>query len=170
MADGGDRSAFDVSVAQVVSRRRQRSRTISIKRLSKGELERGRLAYPPSETTDVHPRPKTRGECLAGENSQRPCAFFSCAFNLFLDVDEETGSIKINHPPADDSAEALVEVLYSMQDTCALDVADRGGVTLEECGSLRNVVRERCRQIEDKSLERLRDLEYTQTLADFLTE
>jgi DNA-directed RNA polymerase sigma subunit (sigma70/sigma32) len=26
------------------------------------------------------------------------------------------------------------------------------------------------RQIEDKSLERLRDLEYTQTLADFLTE
>ena len=168
MADGG--AVPDVLLTTVVRRSRVRASTISIKRLSKRELERGRMEFPESETTALYDRPKTRGDCLQGENAQRPCGFISCVWHLFADVDDTSGSIKIVNPPVDDSPEALVDVLYAMGDTCALDVADRGGVTLEECGSLKNVVRERCRQIEERSLERLRELDDTQALADFLSE
>jgi len=39
--------------------------------------------------------------------------------------------------------------------SCALDVADRGGATLEEVGALINVTRERVRQIEVMALAHL---------------
>jgi hypothetical protein len=91
------------------------------------------------------PRPKTRGECCDGP---RPCPFVSCKFHLYLDV-TEVGSIKFNFPEIDD--------LSQMAETCALDVADRGGVTLEEVGSFMSFTRERTRQIEDEAVTKLRD-------------
>ncbi len=146
-------NAPDVLASAIVrSRRPQRAVTINIQRMSKREIERGRMMAPPAETTDLYDRPKTRGECLSGEGAQRPCAFTSCAYHLLLDVDPSCGSIKINHPPTDDSDEALVAVLLAMPDTCALDVADRGGITLEECGVRANLVRERVRQLETDAL------------------
>jgi DNA-directed RNA polymerase sigma subunit (sigma70/sigma32) len=42
-----------------------------------------------------------------------------------------------------------------MAETCALDVADRGGATLEEVGDLLNITRERVRQMELVSLRSL---------------
>jgi DNA-directed RNA polymerase sigma subunit (sigma70/sigma32) len=39
-----------------------------------------------------------------------------------------------------------------------LDVADRGGVTLEEIGEILNLTRERIRQVESRGLEQLREL------------
>ena len=53
------------------SRRKRdvRARTISVKRLSKAELERGRLLYP-EDTAST--RPKSRAECLDGP---RPCPY-----------------------------------------------------------------------------------------------
>lgn len=165
-----DGSAPDVRVENLVRRgNRPRARSISAKRMSKRELERGRMEAP-EYVTDSYNRPKTRGECLNGEHGQRPCPFVGCVRHLFLDVNEDSGSIKINHPPADDSDEALVATLYAMGDTCSLDVADRGGATLEECGSLVNVVRERCRQLEEKSLARLRELDGEGALADLLVD
>ena len=163
----------DVMVSDLVrgrrGRRAQRAVTINISRLSKREIERGRMEAPPAETTDLYDRPKTRGDCLAGGvNEARPCVWSSCRHHLLLDVDESTGSIKINHPPADDSAEALVAVLRAMPDTCSLDVADRLGITLEECGSRGNLVRERVRQCEAESLVRLKYR--APHLADYLDE
>lgn len=150
-------------------RRTQRAVTININRLSKREIERGRMEAPPAETTDLYDRPKTRGDCLAGGlNEARPCVWSACRHHLLLDVDENTGSIKMNFPPADDSAEALVAVLREMPDTCALDVADRLGITLEECGSRENLVRERVRQCEVDSLVRLKHR--APHLADYLDE
>jgi len=43
-----------------------------------------------------------------------------------------------------------------MPETCALDVADRGGATLGEVGSVLGVTRERVRQLEERALRRLR--------------
>lgn len=81
-------------------------------------------------------RPKTRGEC---ENGIRPCPWVSCRYHLYLDVDPDTGSIKLNHPKLE---------LDQMGDTCALDVAEHGFHTLEEVGGILNVTRERARQLE----------------------
>jgi DNA-directed RNA polymerase sigma subunit (sigma70/sigma32) len=39
-----------------------------------------------------------------------------------------------------------------MVDSCALDVAERGGATLERVGELMNMTRERVRQIQDVAL------------------
>ena len=44
-----------------------------------------------------------------------------------------------------------------MEHTCALDIADRGGVTLEEVGEILNLTRERIRQVEVMGLEKLRE-------------
>jgi DNA-directed RNA polymerase sigma subunit (sigma70/sigma32) len=43
-----------------------------------------------------------------------------------------------------------------MGETCALDVADRGGITLEEVGAIMNLTRERIRQVETRGLLKLR--------------
>ena len=137
------------------SRRKRdvRARTISVKRLSKAELERGRLLYP-EDTASL--RPKTRAECLDGP---RPCPFVSCAHHLYLDVSPRTGAIKLNFPDLE---------VWEMTETCALDVADRGGITLEEVGEILNLTRERIRQVEVKGLEKLRETASKLGLQDFL--
>jgi DNA-directed RNA polymerase sigma subunit (sigma70/sigma32) len=55
-----------------------------------------------------------------------------------------------------------------MHETCALDVADRGGITLEEVGEILNLTRERIRQVEVKGLEKLREVASGLGLQDFL--
>jgi hypothetical protein len=136
---------------------RVRARTISIKRLSKRELERGKQAYP--ETG--YPKPKTRADCAQGEFAARPCPFVSCKYHLLLDVSERTGAIKLNFPDLE---------VWDLPESCALDIADRGGVTLEEVGVLMNLTRERIRQLEAKGLARLKALNELAALQDFLDE
>jgi len=58
---------------------------------------------------------------------------------LYLDVNERTGSIKLNFPDLE---------VWELPETCALDIADRGGITLEEVGEIMNLTRERIRQLE----------------------
>jgi hypothetical protein len=121
-------------------RTRMRSKTIAMKRLTKEELRIGALLYP---TPDV-PRPETRGAC---KEEQRPCPWVSCKYHLYLDVNPETGSIKLNFPDLE---------VWEMNDTCALDVADRNGITLEEVGEIMNLTRERVRQVEVRGLLKLK--------------
>lgn len=141
--------AFDVAV-DMLSREQRRSRrkrdvratTISVKRMTKRELAVGRLLNP-----DVpHWRPTTRSDC---DQVERPCPFVSCRYHLFLDVSPRTGAIKLNFP--DLEPDELLE-------TCCLDVADRGGETLEDVGAFINVTRERVRQVEVKALLHLLEL------------
>ena len=43
-----------------------------------------------------------------------------------------------------------------MNESCALDVADRGGTTLEDVGAIMNLTRERIRQVEVRGLLKLK--------------
>jgi hypothetical protein len=139
------------------SRRKRaiRARTISVKRMTKRELELGRLLYP--EMDDIAP-PRARAECLEGP---RPCPFVSCKHHLYLDVSARTGAIKVNFPDLE---------VWEMTETCALDVADRGGTTLEEVGAIMNLTRERIRQVEVKGLARLAALNDMLALRDYVDE
>jgi hypothetical protein len=139
------------------SRRKRdvRARTISVKRMTKRELELGRMLYPDVE--DVV-KPTTRAECGDGE---RPCPFVSCKHHLYLDVSARTGAIKLNFPDLE---------VWEMTETCALDVADRGGTTLEEVGAIMNLTRERIRQVEVKGLAKLQALREMSALRDYVDE
>jgi hypothetical protein len=123
-------------------RRVPRSRTLAVKKITREDL---RVGHNQSEL-DQHaatPRPRTRAECPI----DRPCPWVACEHHLYLDVDPETGSIKINFPSLD---------FDELAETCALDVADAGGATLERVGELMNVTRERVRQLEVAGLFELK--------------
>jgi hypothetical protein len=176
---GGEVIAMDdgiVSVAQVLARTEEardesthdggkqgkgRARSISIKRLSKRDLAHGALLYPAMPGVD-YDRPKTRAEC---EGAERPCPFVSCKHHLYLDVNTKSGSVKLNFPDLE---------VEDLPETCALDVADRGGLTLEETGDVMNLTRERIRQVEIVALEKLKALNGIEALdgeiAEYATE
>jgi hypothetical protein len=122
-------------------RTRMRSKTIAMKRLTKEELRLGALLYPP---IDDEPRPRTRVDC---KDAPRPCPWVSCKHHLYLDVNPETGSIKLNFPDLE---------VWEMNETCSLDVADKNGITLEEVGEIMNLTRERVRQVEVRGLLKLK--------------
>jgi hypothetical protein len=137
------------------SRRKRaiRAKTISVKRMTKRELELGRMLYP--EVDDIE-RPRMRSEC---GDAPRPCPFVSCKHHLYLDVSARTGAIKLNFPDLE---------VWEMNETCALDVADRGGTTLEEVGAIMNLTRERIRQVEVKGLAKLAALRDMTALRDYV--
>lgn len=149
-------SATATTREQRRSRRKRevRARTISVKRMTKRELEVGRLLYP---ETDYF-KPKTRSQCIDGP---RPCPYVSCKHHLFLDVSAKTGAIKLNFPDLD---------LWEMGESCALDVADRGGTTLEDVGAIMNLTRERIRQVEVRALAKLEALNDMNSLRDYVEE
>lgn len=89
-------------------------------------------------------RPRTRADCIDGP---RPCPWVSCRHHLYLDVSPATRAVKLNFPDIEPGE--LPE-----RGSCALDVADDGGCTLELTGELMNLTRERARQIEEKVLRR----------------
>jgi len=53
-----------------------------------------------------------------------------------------------------------------MAETCSLDVADRGGITLEDVGAILNLTRERIRQVEVRGLVKIRHQEQRGTWAE----
>ncbi|MGC4088833.1 MAG: sigma factor-like helix-turn-helix DNA-binding protein [Polyangiaceae bacterium] len=138
------------------SRRKRdvRARTISVKRMTKRELEIGRLLFPETD----YWKPRTRAECAEGP---RPCPFVSCKHHLYIDVSPRTGAIKLNFPDLE---------VWDLGESCALDVADRGGTTLEDVGAIMNLTRERIRQVEVKALAKLEALRDMMALRDYVDE
>ena len=115
-------------------------RSIAKKRLTRAEMALGKELLPYME----YRRPRHRMECKDGI---RPCPFVSCRFHLYLDVNPNTGTLKLNFPGME---------VWEMPFTCALDVADMGGRTLEEVGQILNMTRERVRQLESSALKKIR--------------
>jgi hypothetical protein len=132
---------------------RRRSKTIPMKRLTREEL---RYAQEIQEYMATVQRPASRKDCGVGE---RPCPFVSCKYHLYLDVNPETGSIKLNFPDFE---------VWELAETCALDVAERGGITLEEVGEILNLTRERIRQVEVRGLDKLREVDEEGDLEGFI--
>jgi len=139
-----------------ISREQRRSRrkravraiTVSMKRMTKREFETGRMLY----AERGYWKPRTRADCVDGP---RPCPYVSCKHHLYLDVSGSTGAIKLNYPDLE---------VEELEETCALDVADRLGTTLEDVGALMNLTRERIRQVEVRALEKLERLRAVQLL------
>jgi hypothetical protein len=128
---------------------RQRARTMSRKEMARMFRQQKALGGVDPELQALMAeldatRPKLRGECAEGE---RPCPYVSCKYNLYVDVNPRTGSVKMNFPDKE---------LWELAETCALDVADRQGITLEEVGVIMNLTRERVRQLEMRGLTKLR--------------
>jgi hypothetical protein len=146
----------EITREQRRSRRKRdvRARTISVKRMTKRELEIGRLLFPETD----YWKPHTRAECAEGP---RPCPFVSCKHHLFIDVSPRTGAIKLNFPDLE---------VWDLGESCALDVADRGGTTLEDVGAIMNLTRERIRQVEVKALAKLEALNDMYALRDYVDE
>ncbi len=135
------KKAVEEKTGQKSTRRQRpiRAKTIPIKKITKETIKIGKMIYP---VTDHH-KPVTRAQCANGE---RPCPFVSCKYHLYLDVNPDTGSIKINFPDTE---------VWDLEETCALDISKRGGVTLEEVGIIMNLTRERVRQLEMSGLTKL---------------
>lgn len=118
----------------------RRSRTLATRRLSAEEIR---------DTESVlrelaHLRPTHRSQCVDGP---RPCPWVSCKFHLYVDINPESGSVKLNFPDLE---------VWEMEETCALDIADRGGITLEEIGAYLNLTRERIRQVEADGVNKMK--------------
>lgn len=100
-------------------------------------------------------RPRTRGDCA---NLSGYCPYVGCKFNLYLSVNPETGGIKLSFPDLE---------VWELEETCALDVADKGGGTLKEVGEIMNLTRERIRQIEVSGLKKLKKADLPEDALEF---
>ncbi len=137
-----------------------RARTISVKRMTKREIELGAMLNPEdNETREMRAeRPVTRADCAGGI---RPCPWVSCAHHLYIDVQQRTGAIKLNFPD--------IEV-EDMHESCSLDIADREGETLEKVGEILNLTRERVRQLEVRGMAKIAALQEAEVLRGFVDE
>lgn len=99
-------------------------------------------------------RPRTRGECRGGI---RPCPFVSCRYHLFLDIDEETGEIRLNYPGKE---------IFELENTCSLDIAEQGGVPLPEVARILNVGQKAIRNLVVRSLAMVRERAMPLNLVD----
>ena len=111
-----------------------------------GERQIHRLLYPEAEAIQAL-RPKTRGDCKDGI---RPCPWVGCRHHLYLNVNEDTGSMTQNFPKTP---------VWDLAESCSLDLADANpdGLKLESMAAFMELTKERIRQIEVQALDQLRE-------------
>jgi hypothetical protein len=77
-------------------------------------------------------------------NHCRPCPWVGCVQHLFLDVMDHGASIRMNFPSKEP---------WELGPTCALDEAEKDGMTLDEVGKTINITRERVRQLIEQAIK-----------------
>lgn len=109
-------------------------------------------------------RPQTRGEC---RDQPGACPFVSCRYNLAVDV-TSTGSLWVQgqgtfaeRQRAGDEeleafADAVVRYIEAGGPTCALDIAEQGGVSVQRIGPLFGVTRQMGNNYVQNATRRLR--------------
>lgn len=103
-----------------------------------------------NEGVDID-RPKYRYQCP--DTTRSPCPFVSCRHNLFLEIDQKNGSIKLNFSQAEPG---------ELTPSCALDLADEyqgTGLSMLLVARYTNLTRDRVRQVIAGALHKLKDAE-----------
>lgn len=118
-------------------------KTLAVRRITRLELATGRAELKALGADAPYERPRTRGDCA---QVPRPCPYVACKYSLYLDV-SSTGSIILNFPHLEPGQ-------MPAERSCALDLAERGPMTLEYIAVVTNLTRERIRQVELKALTR----------------
>lgn len=138
----GDRPRFPDSVRRVAT-----VLDLNAERLL--EAPGGRL----TKWTQPEPEmPTTRDQCVDGP---RPCPWYACRYHL--GTFSRYGSVAVRIDPNDIDTTPL--------ETCALDLAARGGMTLTEVGEAVGHTRERVRQLQVGAIRRVATL--APDLADY---
>ncbi len=104
--------------------------------------------------------PDTRAECLPGGAAHyRPCPFVSCRHHLYLES-RSRNRVLLNFPAFE---------WDQIPETCALDAADRGPMTLYGIARRLNITRDAVRQtMESRVFVRLRDEKVVQAMHEDL--
>jgi hypothetical protein len=118
-------------------------KTLAVRRITQLELAAGRAELAALGADEPYDRPQTRADCA---RIPRPCPYVTCKYSLYLDV-SDTGSIILNFPHLEPGQ-------MPVDQSCALDLAERGPMTLEDIATVTNLTRERIRQVELKALLR----------------
>jgi len=79
-------------------------------------------------------RPRCRADCVDGP---RPCPWVRCWWHLYLDV-SPAGGVRFNFPDLEP---------WELEESCALDVIERGGLGPHDIAKLLNMTRERARML-----------------------
>jgi hypothetical protein len=96
--------------------------------------------------------PETRDECRGGV---RPCPLVSCRYHLLLNVTSD-GRMYSQRDFDEYDPVSIADAVRELEETCALDVAERGGeMSLEDVGGLLGVPRERVFVDEQRAHDRL---------------
>lgn len=115
--------------------------------------------------------PQTRGDCI---NGIRPCPWLRCSYHIFwvkADLRDKNlrwkktkirGWHKERPRTAEDilnnmTNDEVLEIIFNLKETCVLDVAEEGGVTLERIADILNITRERVRQIINATINRIKN-------------
>jgi hypothetical protein len=91
-------------------------------------------------------RPLVRSECIDGP---RPCPWVSCRHHLALRVTTR-GEVRVTFPDAEGEPD-----LDAMEETCALDVADRGPQDVATIARLVGLDAERVIAVVEKTMRKM---------------
>lgn len=140
------RRQLDFIAFQRIGRPHPKAASLGVGKLTREEREeKARIDADPELLALLAARPRERLECADGP---RPCPYASCRLHLAIDVTDR-GAVKRNFPHLE---------IWQMTETCALDVAERGGVTLEEVGDMTNVSMQAASQTLGIALRKLREV------------
>lgn len=104
------------------------------------------------EFEEKHARPRYRSDCLPGGfNETRPCPFVGCRHHLALEVAPSGALIDLLGVESDDFD------WDGLDDTCSLDVAERGGLSLSQIAVKLRLTHQRVQQVEWHAVSRIRE-------------
>lgn len=91
----------------------------------------------------VRERPACRSEC---RDLSRPCPYVTCRYHLLVDIGSDGRLLKMREFDENDP-DSIAAAIEEMDETCALDVADRGGVTSVRVADLVGIRRQGVEEI-----------------------